>query len=70
MVECHIGACEYHICHTDLGEGPFCSLGKCVKLTKEIVVMMKQSGGYDGYQAHAGSSPKERPNGLSLSGQS
>lgn len=46
MIECHIGVCEYHICHTDLGEGPFCSLGECAKPTKEIVAMTKQAGGY------------------------
>jgi hypothetical protein len=54
MIECHIGVCEHHICHTDLDEGPFCSLGECVKLTKEIVAMMKQAGGYaNDRKAHA-----------------
>lgn len=54
MIECHIGACEYHICHTDdVDDGPFCSLGECVKLAKEIVMMVEQSGGYDDYQTYA-----------------
>ena len=60
MVECHIGVCEYHVCHTDIDDGPFCSLGECVKATNEIIEMGKQIWGDDygdpsdeGYEARA-----------------
>ena len=42
MIECHVGACENHICHTDVNEGPFCNLDKCEKTTEEIVELMKR----------------------------
>lgn len=44
MIECHIGICEYHICHTDLDDGPFCSLGECVKTLNQIVQFAEQLG--------------------------
>ncbi len=43
MIECHVGRCENHICHTDAGEGPFCALNQCEKTSEEIIEMMKEA---------------------------
>jgi hypothetical protein len=43
MIECHIGECENHICHTfGDNEGPFCGLSQCVKSTEEMIEMMQE----------------------------
>lgn len=42
MIECHVGVCENHICHTDANEGPFCSLDKCEKTSEEIIAMLQE----------------------------
>lgn len=41
MIECHVGVCENHICHTDVNEGPFCNLDKCEKTSEEIISMLQ-----------------------------
>lgn len=44
VIECHIGICEYHACHTGFDEGPSCSLGECVKSSQELIQFAEQLG--------------------------
>lgn len=42
MIECYIGNCEHHICHTSgVAEDPFCSLDECEKSNEEMIDMIE-----------------------------